>query len=176
MKFIILLRGINVGTSIRVEMKRLKLLFESLGFSEVSTYINSGNVIFKSNLKKEAVQKKVNAGLKREFKAEIPTLVKTSEEIKRIADAIPASWQNNDDQKTDVAYLFEAIDSKNILESLPVKKDFVDIRYIPGALFWNVSRKNYNKSHLNKLISHKIYREMTVRNVNTARYLASEEK
>ena len=44
--------------------------------------------------------------------------------------------------------------------------------YVKGAIIWNVTRDNYNKSQLNKIISHKIYKEFTVRNVNTARYLA----
>jgi uncharacterized protein (DUF1697 family) len=44
--------------------------------------------------------------------------------------------------------------------------------YVNGAIIWNVQRENYNKSQLNKIISHKIYKDMTVRNVNTARHLA----
>jgi len=42
---------------------------------------------------------------------------------------------------------------------------------VNGALIWNVDQKNYNKSRFNKAISHKIYQLITVRNVNTARFL-----
>ena len=49
MKYIALLRGINVGGNNKVEMKKLKDVFEALGFKNVSTYINSGNVIFETN-------------------------------------------------------------------------------------------------------------------------------
>jgi uncharacterized protein (DUF1697 family) len=49
MQYVALLRGINVGKSVQVPMKDLKSLFEKLGFTEVSTYLNSGNVIFKSD-------------------------------------------------------------------------------------------------------------------------------
>jgi uncharacterized protein (DUF1697 family) len=48
MKYIALLRGINVGGGHRVEMKKLKVIFEECGGFNVSTYINSGNVIFES--------------------------------------------------------------------------------------------------------------------------------
>ena len=92
--------------------------------------------------------------------------------MKKIADSIPDNWQNDSAQRTDVAYLFPEIDSTKILDELPVKKEFIEVRYIKGAIYWNVKRENVYKSQLAKLISHKLYKSMTVRNVNTARYLA----
>ena len=175
MRYIALLRGINVGGKNKVVMKDLTVLFESLDCFNVSTYINSGNVIFESKDGQDTIIKKVKAGFKQEYDFEIPFLVKTENEMKKIAGAIPKEWQNDSTHKTDVAYLFPEIDSKKILDELPVKKEFIDIRYVPGALYWNIDRKNYNKSNLNKIISHRLYQFMTVRNVNTARYLAEHK-
>ncbi|MFA6520856.1 MAG: DUF1697 domain-containing protein [Candidatus Gracilibacteria bacterium] len=174
MKYIALLRGINAGKEKRVDMKKLKALFESLGCANVSTYINSGNVTFEAREKQQDIRKKIELNIKKEFGFDVPTLVKTKNEITRIANAIPKNWQNDSTQRSDVAYLFSEIDSKNTIEQLPIKKEFIDIRYVKGAVYWNVDRKNYNKSHLNKIIGHKLYQFMTVRNVNTARHLASE--
>lgn len=171
-KYIALLRGINVGGNRKVEMKRLKGLFETLGYSNVVTYINSGNVIFESDLQQKTLQKEIPEKLTKEFGFEIPTLIKNKKEIIRIANSIPKEWKNDSEQKTDVAYLFPEIDSKKLVDDLPVKKQFIDVRYIKGAIIWNVKKKDYNKSHLNKIISLKQYQLMTVRNVNTARYLA----
>ena len=173
MRYIALLRGINAGGNKKVEMKKLKVLFESLGYVNVSTYINSGNIIFQSIENKDSVSVNVRKSLKREFGFEIRVLVKTEKEMQKIAAAIPADWHNDAKQKTDVAYLFADVDTKKIIDELPIKKEFVDVRYLKGAIFWNVKRKDYNKSHLNKIISHESYQSMTVRNVNTARYLAS---
>lgn len=172
MKYIALLRGINVGGNHKVEMKKLKILFESLGCINVLTYINSGNVIFESREDKINISKKVKDRLIKEFDFEIPILIKTEKEMKKIADAIPVGWQNDSTHKTDVAYLFPEIDSVKTIDELPVKKEFIEIRYVKGAIYWNIDRKNYNKSHLNKIIGHKLYQFMTIRNVNTARYLA----
>jgi uncharacterized protein (DUF1697 family) len=172
MKYIALLRGINAGKERRVDMKNLKAIFESLGYTNVATYINSGNVIFESKDSHENILNKIEAGFKKEFNFEIPFLIKTEKEMKKIADAIPMEWQNDSAQRSDVAYLFPEIDSKKTIDDLPVKKEFIDIRYIKGSIYWNIDRKDYNKSHLNKIISHKLYQFMTVRNVNTARYLA----
>lgn len=176
MKYIALLRGINVGGNHKVEMKKLKSLFESLDFSNVSTYINSGNVIFESEDGIKIVLNKAETRLKNEFDFDIPILIKTEDEMKKIANAIPVEWQNDSTFKSDVAYLFPAIDSKKTIDELPIKKEFVDIRYIEGAIYWRAERENYNKSHLNKIINNKLYKLMTVRNVNTARYLAYNEK
>lgn len=175
MKYIALLRGINVGGTRKVEMKRLRTLFESLGYTNVSTYLNSGNVLFESNINQEIVQKEIPKKLENEFGFIIPTLIKNQEEVKSIAKAIPNEWENNSKQKTDVAYLFSEIDSKGIINELPVKKEFIDVIYVKGAIIWNVQRKDYNKSHLNKIVSLKQYQLMTIRNVNTARFLAGNK-
>lgn len=170
MRYIALLRGINVGGNRKVGMKELRAAFEKMGYSDVSTYINSGNVIFesKTRVEKDVLEK----ALKKTFGFDIPTLVKSERDIQKIGRAIPPQWQNDTQQKTDVAYLFDAIDSKTTVDEMPMNRDYVDIRYTKGALIWNVSRKNYGKSRLNKLIGSKLYQSMTIRNVNTARFLA----
>ncbi len=172
MKYIALLRGINVGGNRKVEMKKLKALFESLGCTHVSTYINSGNVFFESGESGEGLHKKAGTALKKEFGFDIPVLIKTEREIKMIADAVPKTWTNDSEQKTDVAYLFGEIDSEEIVDNLPVKREYINIKYTGGAVIWNVKRKDLNRSHLSKIAGHELYRSMTVRNVNTARYLA----
>lgn len=173
MKYIALLRGINVGGNKRIEMKKLKALFESLGYNNVSTYINSGNIIFESSDKKQSViSENIKMCLKNEFGFDISTLVKSKLEMQKIAEAIPPDWHNDLQYKTDVAYLFDEIDSEKTIDDIPVKREYLDIRYTKGAIFWNIDRKNYNKSHINKLVGHKLYQLMTVRNVNTARFLA----
>ncbi len=174
MKYIALLRGINVGGNRRVEMKKLKVLFESLGYINISTYINSGNIIFESDKKQSDISEEIMTGLKKEFGFDISTLVKSELEMQKIAKSIPKDWKNDSEHKTDVAYLFDEIDLEKTIDTIPVKREYLDIRYTKGAIFWNINRKNYNKSHINKLVGHKLYQLMTVRNVNTARFLAGQ--
>ena len=172
MKYIALLRGINVGNSIKINMKELKEYFEILGCMNFSTYINSGNVLFESIETKKSLKNKIEEILLNKKEQEIKVLIKTKKEMIDIAQPIPIEWTNDTNQKTDVAYLFEEIDNKEIINELPIKKEYLNLMYVKGAIIWNVTRDNYNKSQLNKIISHKIYKELTVRNVNTARYLA----
>lgn len=169
MKYVALFRGINVGGNRRVEMKKLRELFESLGCSHVSTYLNSGNLIFERTTPLSVA--KLQSNLENAFGFSIDTLVKTHTQMRSVAQAIPNNWTNDLEWKTDIAYLFPAIDSPEILNLLPVRKEFLELRYVPGAAFWRVERKNIHKTNLNKLVGTKLYAQMTLRNVNTARFL-----
>ena len=101
---------------------------------------------------------------------------KSEEEIKGIAAIIPQEWKNNKEQKTDVAYLFPEVDSIETLDEIPVKREYIDFIYVKGAIIWHIMKEDYNRSQLNKLVGIKLYQLMTIRNVNTARFLAGHKK
>lgn len=167
-----LLRGINVGKSVQVPMKTLKVLLESLGFTSVVTYLNSGNVIFDSPHSAAESARLVEGALEAQFGQPIPTLVKTAEDILAIEAAIPPEWKNDATQQSYVAYLFPDADRPELIDELPIKQQFVTLKYLPGALLWNINRDHYNLSQINKIVGHRSYTRMTTRNVNTARKLA----
>lgn len=174
MNYVALLRGINVGGNKKVEMKKLKAVFEQHGCTKVSTYINSGNVIFTASLSKAVLMEQVSKWIEEAFGFEVSTLIKTHQEMKEIAAAIPADWNNDEVHRSDVAYLFPAIDSPRVINELPFIKEYIDVRYVHGALYWRSARPDVMKSRMNKLIGHRLYKDMTMRNVNTARYLAKD--
>ena len=176
MQYIALLRWINVGGNKKVEMKKVRELFQVAWYSKVSTYLNSGNILFESTKKSLVIQKEIESLLEREFGFKIQTLVKTKQEIHEIVSALPKNWENDDKQKSDIAFLFPEIDSAKTIDMLPIKKEYVDIYYVPGAIYRNIDRKNYNKSQLNKIAGNKVYQYMTVRNINTARALATKKR
>ena len=173
MKYVALLRGINVGKGARVPMKTLKALFEGLGLSDVATYLNSGNAVFGSPLSALDLTRLLEDELKRAFGERIPTLVKTSAEVIAIAESIPIEWVSGESEQTYVAYLFSDVDEPGLVSELPVKMEFLTIFYTPGAIVWNIKRENYNRSHITKIAGHSSYARMTTRNVNTARKLAA---
>lgn len=171
MKYAILLRGVNAGGKRRVEMARFRAVLEKVGMKNVQTYINSGNAVgdFDGSLERQVVQMALEA----EFGFDISTLVLRGEDIVRIAEAIPKSWVNDyTDNKSDVAYLFPEADTPEVKDRLGENPEVETILYVPGALLSNVSRQNQPKSSLKKVIGTKLYYQMTVRNVTTARRLA----
>lgn len=169
MIYVALLRGINVGGNNKVEMKKLKITFETLGFTNVVTYINSGNIIFEDNTKKNnEIINEIESSIKTDFGLNIKVLVKDFNIINNICKKLPDNWEKNNIMRTDVMFLWEEFDNKIIIEQLPVKS--VDnVKYASGAILWNIEDKDYNKSGMQKLIGTKIYKNMTVRNVNTVR-------
>ena len=79
MRYIALLRGVNVGGNHKVEMKRLKKMLEHLGYSDVSTYLNSGNALFEAS--KKPVLSDVSQAFKNEFGFDVSILIKTMDEM-----------------------------------------------------------------------------------------------
>lgn len=172
MMYVALLRGINVGGNNKVEMKKLKVTFERLGLSNVSTYINSGNIIFTDTKHTQTeLASKLEKAIKKDFGFSVKVLVRNIDEIKAVNKALPATWLNNLEMKCDVLFLWNEIDSAAILSELGAKKDIDDIKYVAGAILWRVDRDKVTRSGLLKLVGTKLYKQMTIRNCNTARNL-----
>jgi uncharacterized protein (DUF1697 family) len=172
MKFVALLRGINVGKSVQVPMKDLKKLLEEVGLRNVETYLNSGNVLFDSELDVAELTQVIFTTLERRFGKRIPVLVKNASEIIAIRDSIPVEWNSNEFEQTYVVYLFGDIAKPEILDELPIKRQYLEIKYAHSAIIWNIKKENYNRSQITKIAGHPVYSQMTTRNVNTARKLA----
>lgn len=172
MKYVALLRGINVGKSVQIPMVTLKAHFEEIGIPRVTTYLNTGNVIFESENEGSILQRLIEDKLINIYGQRVPTLVKTALEISSISKSIPAEWGSNETEQTYVAYLFKEVARSELVNELPVRKEFMTIFYAHESIVWNIKRENYNRSHITKIAEHPAYGFMTTRNVNTARKLA----
>lgn len=172
MIYIALFRGINVGGNNKVEMKKLKSMLERTGFENVVTYINSGNVIFKkSGGGSEAeLARIIEQAVKDEFQLDLKIVVINSNHLDAICREIPADWVKNDEMRTDVLFLWEKYDYPGVLDIIKYK-EVDNVKYVPGALVWNVREKDYTKSNMVKLVGTDLYRHITIRNVNTVRKL-----
>lgn len=168
MRYVALLRGINVGGNNKVPMFELKALFEELGFTDVQTYINSGNVIFTGN---KSLLRKVEPAFVKQFGFSIKFLFIDQNKLQKIHDTIPIDWTNDAEQKTDVWFLWDDFANKSSLELLSIREGIDSVQYIEGAIIWHVLKKNYSKSGMNDVIRTKLYKNLTARNVNTVRKL-----
>ena len=96
MIYVALLRGINVGGNNMVSMKALKESFERLGFEDVSTYINSGNVLFRSPEKDaRKLEARIDGMLTKEYKLQPRTVVRSHAEIARLMKTIAKTWKTD---------------------------------------------------------------------------------
>ncbi len=170
--FVALLRGVNVGGNNMISMSSLKKSFEGMGFSDVVTYINSGNIILKS---KEAnarkLEKKIEQMLSKEYQLESRVVLRSFAEMETIVESLPRTWTGDSRWRYNVIFLRRPIDSEDILRELEVKKDIEEVAYCPGALFWSAQVSDLTRTNMLKFSSRKMYQDMTIRNLNTTRKL-----
>jgi uncharacterized protein (DUF1697 family) len=170
MKFVAFLRGVNVGGRGSISMVSLKESVESIGFTDVRTYINSGNVIFSAPRSDASViAKRIEAAIEKATGLPLDALVLSRARLKTIVEAIPARWNNDELTKCDVMLLWKAIDDRKILNQLPAQTGIDELRYTPGAAIWRVLRKDASRSRMNRIVGSPIYKQMTIRNPNTLR-------
>ncbi len=173
MIYVALLRGINVGGNNKVEMAKLRSAFERLGFEQVKTYINSGNIIFSdtTHIASELAPLIENV-IEEDFGFHVYVVVRSSPQIKLITQALPSDWVHDKTMKCDVIFLWDNIDNKETLEQLTIKPGIDDVKYVPGAILWRVDYENATRSGVLKIVGTPLYKQMTVRNANTLRKLA----
>lgn len=171
MRFITFVRKLNAGTENRINKNDLQNIYELLNFKNVKVYINSGNVIFDTELKEEYLKEIIVNAFTKYFNNVMEIVIYNKIEYFNIVDQLPKEWENNENERTDVAFLFKKINSREILEDLPFNKDNIKVMYVNNALIWNLKKINLNKSKLSKLIGSELYKNMTMRNINTVRKL-----
>ena len=128
---IAILRGINVGGHKKVPMKVLKELFESIGFSDVITYIQSGNVVFRSEDEKPArfFSEKISEAIRIKFGFDVPVICRTKDEWNETIQSNPClQMQGIDFSFLHVTFL-EKVPAENVAEA------FTNLDFSPEKFF-----------------------------------------
>ncbi len=113
MKYVAFLRGINVGGKNKVKMETLREILSAQGFTNVKTYINSGNVLFetaKTDDKKLATQ--IENAIEKEFALKIKVMTRQISEIENIVKNNPFAGQFEHDKDLHVFFLDEELPSE----------------------------------------------------------------
>jgi uncharacterized protein (DUF1697 family) len=168
--YIILLRGINVGGKNKVSMAALRKCLEELGFSDVSTYIASGNVILKSDISAAKIKAQIEEILPKSFKLDeelIKVLVLTHKQFQAVVDNKPKGFGEQPEKYHSDAIFLMDITPK---EALPVftPREGVD-RIWPGdgVIYSQRLSAERTKSRLGKIVGTLPYKSMTIRSWNT---------
>ena len=121
MKYVLLLRGINVGGKNKVAMSDLKDMISKLGYENVITYINSGNIIFDANDNKEIVRVKISHMLET-FPFSINKVILTQEEYLDEISNLP-EWWSEEFFRRDVLFYSDEVDYSVMKERFTLKKE-----------------------------------------------------
>ena len=126
-KYIAILRGINVGGKRKILMRDLKELFEELGFREVKTYIQSGNVIFDAEKEaKEKISEVIEKAIFEGYGFQVPVICRQAVDLKKIIAENPFFQQEETDvSRLHLTFLKEVPDTEKLKEinSLDVSPD-----------------------------------------------------
>ena len=113
MKYVAFLRGINVGGKNKIKMETLCEVCSALGFANVKTYINSGNVIFEtSKTDDKKLAEKLEKAIEKEFLLNIKVMVRTISEIENIIKNNPFDRQFENDKDLHVFFLDEELSNE----------------------------------------------------------------
>lgn len=170
-KFVALLRGINISGKNKIPMQELKLRFESLGYKEVVTYLNSGNVIFSSNTNdKVKISNDIYKMLENKFNLKIPVFVIKSDELNDLLSNKPDWWGTGDKNIYDnIIFIIPPTTYKDVYEALGEPKiELEKIKEYKNSIFWSYDLKNYRKTNWwSKTASTIIRNSITIRTANT---------
>ncbi|HJS29752.1 MAG TPA: DUF1697 domain-containing protein [Anaerolineales bacterium] len=168
-QYVALLRGINVGGKNLIKMADLKACFESLGFQNVRTYIQSGNVLFDAEGSDQpGLTAQLEEALSVNFNYVSRLVLRSEAEMRQVVRRAPPGF--GDDPATfryDVIFLKEPMTAAEAMQSVSTK-DGVDQAFAgKGVLYFSRLISRASSSHLTKIVSLPVYQSMTIRNWNT---------
>ena len=167
--YIALLRGINVGGHKKIKMAELKEHLKTLNFEQVSTYIQSGNIVFNSpNDSIHDLEEQIHEMILEQYGFDVPVIIKTAKELKHVIDHHPyIDHPSYDIDRTYITYLNKAPDP-SLIKQLAAT-DFSPEEYvIDQANIHFYSPKGYGKAKMNNnLFENKLKVKATTRNWKT---------
>jgi uncharacterized protein (DUF1697 family) len=167
-RYLALLRGINVGGRTQIKMADLQACFEALGFEQVSTYIASGNVLFESGKADPAkLETKLERAIQRRFELPVKLVVLDRAAYRRIVKAIPEAWMDDAGLRANIAFVRRGTNAREVVRELRPDPAVEEVKAINGAILWATRRDALNRSVMRKLIGGAAYKELTVRSLNT---------
>jgi uncharacterized protein (DUF1697 family) len=176
-RYFAFLRAINVGGRV-VKMDRLRKLFESLSFSNVETFIASGNVLFSSRVKSTAsLEKKIEAHLERSLGYEVKTFIRTAPEL--IALAAHKAFPDAATRAASafcVGFMAQPLDAagKKALDGL---KSDVDVFHLnEREVYWLCKVRQHESKFSNMVFEKTTRARVTFRGGSTVTKLAAKAK
>jgi uncharacterized protein (DUF1697 family) len=178
-QYLTLLRGINVGGNNIIKMADLKLSFENMGFTDVLTYIQSGNVIFRSDEKDITfLMEKIEEVLSERFNYKSRVVVISDMQLRKVVAEAPHGFGSApDDYRYDVLFLKNPLTAEEAMKEFAIKEGVDTADAGDLVLYFSRLISKASQSSLNRIITQPIYKNMTIRNWNTTtKLLALIEK
>lgn len=167
--YVALLRGINLGPHRRMKMERLRESFEALGFSQVQTLIQSGNVVFKAaKMSEAALCRKIEAQILADFGFSAAVLLRTREEMSKAVAGNPFSKKPGAEAaRLHVSFLPESPSAEALKALEGMTKPPDEARCLGRELYLHLPNGMSKSSLINNPVERKWLKGATTRNWNT---------
>jgi uncharacterized protein (DUF1697 family) len=170
-RYLALLRGVNVGGNNLVKMADLRSAFEGMGFEDVSTYIASGNVLFRApRQKRGALATRVESELSRRYGSELKAVLLTEAHLKRVVGEAPRGF-GADSELCDVIFVRSPLTVRQAFAQLEFKEGVDRAWAGRGVIYFSRLASRASSSRLSKFAGLPVYKSVTVRSWSTTRKL-----
>lgn len=179
MKYIVLLRGVNISGRNQVNMSELKEALISNGYLHVKTYLNSGNVILESELGKDEITNDIEKILKNSFDVVIPVFVMDVYGLEEVLSNSPDWWGTSDKEIYDnVIFIMSEVSASEVCDVLGEPSTGIEQIYVyDNVIFWSFKLKSYRKANWwIRTASTDIKDKITIRTAGTVRKLLEMSK
>jgi len=169
--FLSILRGINVSGHRKVPMVELKTLYEELNFKNITTYIQSGNVVFNASNGKD-LSKQIEQKISKKYNFDVPIIIRTVDEMQNVLNNNPFLKSKNIDlEKLHITYLADNPLSEN-LDKIKTYNYEPDLFHIIGKEIYLYCPNGYGNTKLNNaFFENKLKVTATTRNWRTTNEL-----
>lgn len=152
-------------------MAELKKEFETLGFENVITYLNSGNVIFTSDIQDEnTITNTIHKKIEEKFKLDIPVFIIEASKLKELLENQPEWWgRANKEIYDNIIFIIPPTTYEEVYKALgEPKQELEKIKEYKNNIFWSYSLKDYRKTNWwAKTANTSISQSITIRTANT---------
>jgi uncharacterized protein (DUF1697 family) len=170
--YVALLRGINLGARNKISMAELRELFGGLEAEDVTTYLQSGNVVFESAAPAPELADAVEARIRRDLSLEVAVLLRTGAELERVVGSSPFAGTVTDPKELHVTFLADSPPAARV-DELDPRRSEPDRFQVVGAEVYLHCPNGYGRSKLtNAYFEKKLCVTATTRNWNTVTKLA----
>ena len=172
-KYIALLRGINVGGKNKLSMKELKKTLEENGFQDVVTYINSGNIIFTSdNLDIELMKRSFESLIFDKFKLQLSLMIISADELIEALKNAPDWWGTEKESKHNAIFVIPPTTVDEVFTDVgEAKAEYEKVSSFGKIIFWSAPIKTFSRTRWSKITEKSVYDKITIRNSNTVKSL-----
>jgi len=169
MVYVALLRGINVGGKNPIKMADLQACFEDQGLRRVSTYIQSGNVVFEAAASGQAgLTRRIERELASAFDYPASVVLRSRKQMEDVVRRAPEGFGAQPARyRYDVVFLKEPLDTRLAMKGVPARPGVDRVAPGRGVLYFSRLIREASRSLLSRIVSMPVYQSMTIRNWNT---------